>query len=581
MSISVARLAVFASLMLSVLNIQAAFVAKDTLPVGGSPVGVGIGDFNRDSFADLVVANQGSENVSLLLGRGDGTFQAAVNYPAGKFPNAIAVGDFDTNGLPDVAVANGGDPGAISVLLGDGTGSLHGAGSYTTVGDPVSLVVADFNGDSRPDLAAAHYIADGTVSILLGRGDGTFDSAVPYGAGPYALFVTAGDFNGDTRADLAVADDTGISILLGNGNGTFQDVDSYPAGEFATSVAVGNFNSDSHLDLAVANSDEPGTISVLLGNGDGSFRAPTPYAVKIYPNFVATVDFSRDSRLDLVVVDEAGVSVLLGNGNGTFGAATSFPAGANPFALALGEFSSDGWLDLAVVNYSTNGTISTFLNTGGPPTIKDALDAPDLVWTTSGTLPWSYQTNLTHDGVDVARSGRIRRGQTSVFQTTVVGPGTLSFWWKVSSDTLDRLQFFMDGAVKSKARRTWQKPTFSIPAGTHVLRWQYKNLAATGRRNNAWVDEVTFIPSPPAPALALTSAPALPPVAIELSLATGQIQLSWPADNSKRYRVLYKDSLSDPEWQILSFEPLVQDGVVTALDAATSRPQRFYRVIEE
>jgi hypothetical protein len=583
-----APVGVSAALMLTVLSTHGAFVPKGSFGVGANPVAVGVGDFNHDGRADLAVANQGSQNVSVLLGLGDGTFQSAVNYSAGQYPNSLAMGDFDSNGHLDLAVANSGDPGGLSVLLGDGSGAFLAGSNYITLADPVSLAVADFNGDTRLDVAAAHYLPNGSVSIFLGRGDGTFQSPVGYAAGRNPLSVAVGDFNGDTRPDLAVANDQGVSILLGNGNGTFQDFNSYAAGDYAECMAVGNFNTDSYLDLAVVNDNDPGTVSILLGNGDGSFRAPTAYATKSYPLFVGAADLSRDSRLDLAVVDEAGVSVLLGNGNGTFGGATNFTAGSNPISLALAEFSGDGWLDLAVANYNPAGTVSTLLNTGGPPGLREALDASNLVWTTSGALPWIYQANITHDQVDAARSGRILRGKSSIMQTTVVGPGTLSFWWKVSSDTLDRLQFFIDGTVKPRARRTWQKPTFLIPAGSHVLRWQYKNLAATGRRNSGFVDEVSFVPAVTSAqllaaeaAVAVTEAEtAVGQVAINLLPMQGQIKLTWSVDESKRYQVLFKDNLSDPDWQILAVELIVNDGVVSVTDAAVT-PQRFYRVTTE
>src|SRR6185436_15680334 len=62
-----------------------------------------------------------------------------------------------------------------------------------------------------------------------------------------------------------------------------------------------------------------------------------------------------------------------------------------------------------------------------------ALDANTLIWSTSGSPPWVGQTATSHDGTDAARSGRIGDGLTTSFQTTVAGPGVVSFWWKVSS----------------------------------------------------------------------------------------------------------------------------------------------------
>src|SRR2546429_9129764 len=72
-----------------------------TYDAGTSPVSVAVGDFNGDGQFDMAVANSGSANVSVLLGRGDGSFQAAVNYGAGSSPRSVAVGDFNADSKPD------------------------------------------------------------------------------------------------------------------------------------------------------------------------------------------------------------------------------------------------------------------------------------------------------------------------------------------------------------------------------------------------------------------------------------------------------------------------------------------------
>src|ERR1700674_3738612 len=101
------------------------FAPAKTYPVGTSPSAVVVGDFNGDGKPDLAVANSGSNNVSILLGNGDGTFQPAVNFDAGLSPNSIAVGDFNGDGRLDLAVLQTGNPtnsvaGAVSILLGNG-----------------------------------------------------------------------------------------------------------------------------------------------------------------------------------------------------------------------------------------------------------------------------------------------------------------------------------------------------------------------------------------------------------------------------------------------------------------------------
>src|SRR5262249_56724322 len=98
---------------------------------------------------DLVVANFGSSNVSVLLGNGDGTFQTAVNVPIRGHPYSVAVGDFDRDGRLDLAVANR-DGNAVSILSGNGDGTFQNARNVTSR-DPVFVAVADFNGDGTSD----------------------------------------------------------------------------------------------------------------------------------------------------------------------------------------------------------------------------------------------------------------------------------------------------------------------------------------------------------------------------------------------------------------------------------------------
>ncbi|MGH9316094.1 MAG: FG-GAP repeat domain-containing protein, partial [Thermoanaerobaculia bacterium] len=128
-------------------------------------------------------------------------------------PYSIAVGDFNGDGKPDLATANTGD--GVSILLGNGDGTVQAAVNYGVGTAPLSVAVADFNGDGKADLGIANF-SSGNVSILLGNGNGTFQPVVNYGAGSGPRFLAAGDFNGDGKPDLAVANQNSndLSVLL-------------------------------------------------------------------------------------------------------------------------------------------------------------------------------------------------------------------------------------------------------------------------------------------------------------------------------------------------------------------------------
>ncbi len=130
--------------------------------------------------------------------------------------------------------------------------------------------------------------------------------------------------------------------------------------------------------------------------------------------------------------------------------------------------------------------------------LGEALDNTALVWTTPGNA-WIGQSATTHDGQDAAQSIALSHNQAAEFGTQVTGPGTLSFWWKVSSEVdHDFLRFSVDGVLKDRiSGDTWfGKKSYNIlGAGTHVLKWKYsKDATGSAGQDCGWVDQVVFTP---------------------------------------------------------------------------------------
>jgi hypothetical protein len=354
---------------------------------------VAVGDFNGDGKADLAMLHWNSSgSVSVMLGTGQGSFQAPVNYSVGAYPSSVVVGDFNGDGKADLAVANYGNfaagpqLGTVSVLLGNGDGTFQPATVFPAGGyGPSSIAIADFNGDGKADLAVANVGSGvgnaGNVSVLLGNGDGTFQTATSYLGGSLPSFVAVSDVNGDGDPDLLVGQSTGVSVLLGNGDGSFRVGASYAVGgSFPSSIAVGDFNGDGKPDMAATGS---GYVYVLVGNGDGTFQSAAPFAAGADPVSVAVGDFNGDGKTDLAVANSQSdnVSVLLGNGNGTFQTAVNYAAGSGPDTVVVGDFNGDGVADLALVSdFSSN--VSVLIGAGpgsalGTPTATTMSATPN------------------------------------------------------------------------------------------------------------------------------------------------------------------------------------------------------------
>jgi len=341
-----------------------------------SPSAIATADFNLDGKPDFAVANTQSNNISVVVNKSDGAFQAAVNYSVGSAPVWIAAGDFDGDGKVDLIVANN-SSNDLSVLLGNGDGTFARAAGVALSAAPVSIWVGDINRDGKLDViviesTSATRLAH-TATILLGNGDGTFKSLGDLsGVGSVPIAVAIADFNQDGNPDLAVVNNVpigsgSVSILLGDGQGGFGPASSYTTGIDSDPIAVGDFNGDGKVDIAVGNLG-PRTVSILLGNGDGTLQPDAEYSTGGQGQSMVAGDFNGDGKLDLAVADFGGeassVSVVMGNGDGTFGSHIDFAAGLTITALVAGDFNSDGELDIAVVDQANND-VKLLLNSGG------------------------------------------------------------------------------------------------------------------------------------------------------------------------------------------------------------------------
>ena len=273
-------------------------------------------------------------SIAVLAANGDGTFQTEQQfYVDGRRPIAVEAADLDGDGKKDLVTVNAVDNN-LSILKGNGDRTFQGSIAVTVGTNPTSLAVADVNGDKKPDVVVTNLV-DNTVSVLINQsttGTISFAAPVTYNVGTYPDAVVVRDFNHDGKLDLAVlgagyffaSDDAGkhttLSVLLGHGDGTFaaatiQRITNQDGGEGMVAADFGRGETD--LAIAQFNTNE---VMILAGDGHGNFVPSMTYAVGNGPEGLVAVDFDGDGKVDIAAsnLNDHSVTLLHGNGDGTF-----------------------------------------------------------------------------------------------------------------------------------------------------------------------------------------------------------------------------------------------------------------------
>ncbi|MCS7275157.1 MAG: VCBS repeat-containing protein [Candidatus Bipolaricaulota bacterium] len=301
--------------------------------------------------------------VALFLGQETGFLSAerAARVPVGESPRFLTVGDFNRDCFLDLAVANLGAPagrGSLSILLNNREGSFVSARPLSLEGNARGIVSGDFNKDGHLDLAVV-ISSRRLVTVLLGDGRGRFDSSFDLATGPGPQTIATGDLNNDGFFDLATANSSSsesVTILLNDQRGDFQAGAPLAADDSPFDLAMGDLNGDGSLDIVTAHAAATDSLWVWLGDGTGKFSFKERFPAGTDPIRVLLADMNADGSLDALSVNGSAnqINILLGDGQGNLGAPRPIETGQTPVAAALGDLNRDGLLDVIVPNQTSN-----------------------------------------------------------------------------------------------------------------------------------------------------------------------------------------------------------------------------------
>lgn len=359
-------------------------------------------DLNRDGRQDIVFIAEPyfDYEFSVLIGRGDGTFNCRNEPIASPEPQGLGIADFTGDGVLDIAVAA---KHLVSLFrgLGDGTFAPRQTAAFDTL-DERDIVAGDVTGDGIPDLVTSDLIRR-RLLVRAGFGNGTFGPRIASNVDLPVLGLELADMNRDGRLDVVSLCDSrlGVVVALGDGAGRFgAQLPRLVFTDFPIGIAIGDVDNDGRLDVVgtthwltptleaflnqggrnfvgpvVTTLPDPGqgsawrvhladldldsrldavinfdwSVETALGNGDGTFRAHFTLSFPGYLEDSHVEDVNGDFKPDLIGTGATGIRVWPGLGDGTFGVVVESPLPDRPNQLADGDLNGDGVIDLGVV----------------------------------------------------------------------------------------------------------------------------------------------------------------------------------------------------------------------------------------
>ncbi len=396
------------------------YATPQRFAVGDQPVALRAADFDGDGSLDLAVANTRSQDVSVLLNSGAGSFGSPRHLPLGDRLSTLVIEDFNGDGAIDLI---GSGRATLGVWLNPGDGQFASLVTYPIAGVQVSAVDVDADGD-RDIVLGNHALTE--LTLLSNGGNGTFVTRTDY-ALDFRGFV-AGDLDGDGDVDVAAGATSPPSVkFLWNGDVTTFAVSAshFVTGGRPHDIRSADLNGDGFPDVVTSNGDD-GTSSILLSNGDGTLSEPIvrSYMVTVngeerlaHMNSIEVGDFVGDSAPDLAAIGPTNILLIIPNdGQGGFdGEIETFPGAAGARFLRSIDLDGDLRAEIVATNIQDN-SVSVFRDFRS----EDSLSRVDYP---VGSTPWAAALG-DYDGdgrIDVATANQASRDVSILIN---VGDGT-------------------------------------------------------------------------------------------------------------------------------------------------------------
>jgi hypothetical protein len=248
------------------LNSATGFSVIGPFLCGITPISLAVGDLDGDQIPDVAAANNGDDTVSVLYGKGNGTFESAAHYGVGVAPVRIRAADLNGDLFTDLVVVNN-LGGSISVLRGQPGRTFAVLPAHPVPATPRALAVGHFDDSGHVGIAVGHY-PQGQLNFLAGNGDGTFGpaSGIVLAGGISDLYAT--DLNTDGLDELLAITGGNAFRVCSERDGAYQVVEAHATGTAPICLTVADFDQDALGDVAIS-AYTGGTVTVLLRSDEG------------------------------------------------------------------------------------------------------------------------------------------------------------------------------------------------------------------------------------------------------------------------------------------------------------------------